>query len=100
MRIPESLDEYQHMLNAAGWQQQKKRKVGTKMRSQNPQEFYGSLIDILSNRVEELQKEIETIEGLEKKLPTHGLRSKILKNQISEHRSLIGEAEKAVKAAG
>ncbi len=98
MRIPESIDEYQHMLNANGWQKEKKRKVGTLMRKNDPREFYGSLIAIVNIKIEELSEEIEKIENADSPLPTHKIRASILEKQIKAHKELVAEAEEALAA--
>jgi len=61
MRTPGSLDEFEHMLNAAGWQLHGIRKQGTRMRQTDEAEFIMRYRNVLNKRVLYLKERVDVL---------------------------------------
>ncbi len=67
VRVPDSQDEFEHMLNASGWCTLGVRKRGTLLRKTEQTEFLRLYRDILYERVAFLRELIADLLGRERK---------------------------------
>jgi hypothetical protein len=90
MRIPDTVDEYEHMLNASGWSRQGLRKQGTALRKNRPSDFAAGYRRLVVERLEVLLLRAGSLDQAEAVLPLHLLLQKrVLEAEILRRRQQL-----------
>ena len=94
MRIPGSLNEYEHILNASGWSQLGIRKRGTVMRRTRSEEFLGGYRELIAQRIAYLQDRIKEQMRLEENgHPLLGKQREIVGEELARRFQQLAEEE-------